>query len=144
MLPLSLPGSGELIEVDRIHGNLYGLSHGALEQVHAAGLVAAMDLTLSGAEALCQMTETWQYRSAVPRPLCVFLKPPSLSELEFRLRHRASETEATLEVNNAGILAAIQRWSTYPSQHTHFCRCDWPAPHTSLNVLPNLISGISL
>jgi guanylate kinase len=69
-----------------VHDNCYGTSVAAIEQAKAdptcGGII--FDIDYQGAR---------QIRAKVPEAVSVFILPPSMSELERRLRGRASESE---------------------------------------------------
>lgn len=72
----------------RVHGNLYGTS---LEEIKAARVSARgvlFDIDYQGAR---------QLKASLPDAIGVFILPPSLAELERRLRGRGTEDEATTQ-----------------------------------------------
>jgi len=79
---------GEFLEVNEVHGELYGTSRAALLDVMSRGLLPVLDVDVKGARDL---------RSSGIKGLYVFLAPPSLDQLENRLRLRKTETEASIE-----------------------------------------------
>ena len=87
-----------------VHGNFYGTSLREIEiaRENKAGGVL-FDIDYQGAR---------QIRAKVPEAIAIFILPPSIEELERRLRSRASDDEATvqrrlakakLEVENYGL-----------------------------------------
>lgn len=78
---------GELLEWAEIHGGLQrsGTPRAPVEDALAAGRPVLVEVDLAGARAMKQ---------AMPEGVSVFLAPPSMPELERRLRGRGSETEA--------------------------------------------------
>lgn len=79
----------EFAEWAEVHGNLYGTGLAELErarQEHKLGIV--FDIDYQGAR---------QLKAAWPTAVGVFILPPSMPELERRLRGRASEDEATIK-----------------------------------------------
>lgn len=80
---------GELAEWAEVHGNLYGTSRTAIDGAFAAGKSVLLDIDVQGAKSL---------REAYPdRSLLLFVSPPSLQELEFRLRARGTDTEDSVQ-----------------------------------------------
>lgn len=81
---------GAFLEWAEVHGNLYGTSIAEIDRAQAtpgcAGLI--FDIDYQGAR---------QIRSKVPDVVGVFVLPPSMQELERRLRGRASETEEAVQ-----------------------------------------------
>ncbi|XP_043255708.1 guanylate kinase isoform X3 [Colletes gigas] len=79
---------GEFIETATYSGNLYGTSKRAVEDVQKAGKMCILDIDMQGVK---------QIKQSSLNPLYVFIKPPSLNELEKRLRDRQTETEDSLQ-----------------------------------------------
>ena len=77
-------------------GNAYGTSRAEIERARAAGQDLLFDVDVVGAAAL---------KCRYPKSVSVFILPPSLDEVERRLRNRGTETEASL----AKRLAAARR-----------------------------------
>ncbi len=75
---------GEFLESAEVHGNLYGTSRSWIESQVAAGCDVVFEIDCQGAE---------QLRAIFPDALAIFILPPSLAELERRLRGRATEDE---------------------------------------------------
>jgi guanylate kinase len=84
----ALASSGALLEHAGYAGHRYGTPRGPVEQAVAAGRVAILDIEVQGA---------LQVKSAMPDALLVFLEPPSMAELERRLRTRGTEDEAAID-----------------------------------------------
>ncbi len=82
------------LEWAEVHGNLYGTSRQDVEARLADGLDVVLDIDVQGAARIRQNAE----------PVTVFIAPPSLKELERRLRSRGTESEDSLDVRlaNAG------------------------------------------
>lgn len=82
-----LVARGELLEWAEIHGGLQrsGTPREPVESALAAGVPVVVEVDLAGARAMKQ---------AMPEGVTVFLAPPSMAELERRLRHRGTENEA--------------------------------------------------
>ncbi|NPV05242.1 MAG: guanylate kinase [Syntrophaceae bacterium] len=77
---------GDLIEWAENYGQLYGTSRKAMEEA-LKGHDLLLDVDTRGARAL---------KRAWPGGIFVFIVPPSIEELERRLRARGSETEETI------------------------------------------------
>ncbi|XP_012225793.1 guanylate kinase isoform X3 [Linepithema humile] len=80
--------NGEFIENATYSGNLYGTSKKAVEEVHRLGQICVLDIDVQGVK---------QIKSSLLKPFYIFVKPPSLMELERRLRARNTETEESLK-----------------------------------------------
>jgi guanylate kinase len=81
------------LEWAEVHGNMYGTSVEEVAKHQQAGCDVILDIDVQGAAQVRQRTE----------PVTIFIAPPSLAELERRLRGRATENDATIAVrlNNA-------------------------------------------
>jgi guanylate kinase len=77
----------ELLEWAEIFGHRSGTPAGPIERVLHEGRDALLEIDVQGAS---------QVRAARPDAVLIFLEPPSLHELERRLRTRATETEDKL------------------------------------------------
>ncbi len=77
----------DFLEHAEYAGNLYGTPRAAIEQKIAAGEIVVLDIDTQGA---------FQVRRGLPEALLVFLLPPSMEELERRLRGRNTETETAV------------------------------------------------
>jgi guanylate kinase len=77
---------GAFAEWARVHGNLYGTSLGEIEKARAEAAGVLFDIDYQGAR---------QIKARLPEAVGVFILPPSLAELERRLRGRATEDEPT-------------------------------------------------
>lgn len=79
---------GEFIESATFSNNMYGTSKAAVNAVQAEGKVCVLDIEVEGVK---------QVKLTDLNPLFVFVKPPSMEELEKRLRARNTETEDSLQ-----------------------------------------------
>jgi guanylate kinase len=80
---------GAFVEWAEVHGNLYGTSVAEIERARATPGCRGMifDIDFQGAR---------QIRAKVHDAIGVFILPPSMEELERRLRGRASDTEEVI------------------------------------------------
>lgn len=81
-------GAGEFLEWAVYGENLYGTPAEAVEAHLGAGDDVILEIELQGAR---------QVKERVPGAVLVFVAPPSLRELEERLRRRDTETEEAIE-----------------------------------------------
>merc|ERR1712198_27530 len=81
-------GRGEFIEHAVFAGNMYGTSKAAVESVRSKGLICILDIDVQGVISI---------KKTDLKPNYVFVKPPSLDELEARLKSRGTETEDSLQ-----------------------------------------------
>ncbi|CAH2102641.1 unnamed protein product [Euphydryas editha] len=79
---------GEFIETATFSGNMYGTSKRAVEDVRRSGKTCILDIDIEGVK---------QIRRTDLDPLLVFIMPPSIEELERRLRARNTEEEDALK-----------------------------------------------
>lgn len=75
---------GFFAEWAEVHGHYYGTSKKVIREAHAAGKSVLLDIDVQGAASLRA-----QYGDAC---LTVFVAPPSMDELEARLRSRAQDS----------------------------------------------------
>ncbi len=87
---------GVFLEWAEVHGNLYGTSRPALLTQLETGLDVVLDIDVQGAAII-------RNSAAIPSA-SLFITPPSLPELERRLRGRGTDSEETilLRLKNAG------------------------------------------
>ena len=79
-----------LLEYARVNGgNLYGTPKQWVEETRAKGTDVILKIDVQGGITI---------RTKVPDAVLVFLEPPSLAELERRLRARSTETEDQIKV----------------------------------------------
>jgi guanylate kinase len=82
-----LIAQGELLEWAEFAGNLYGTPRQPVENQIKQGRSVILEIELEGAR---------QIRKYFPDALRIFILPPSLPELEFRIRHRGTESEEAI------------------------------------------------
>lgn len=80
-------GRGEFIEHAVFAGNMYGTSKAAVQTVTSKGLICVLDIDVQGVKSIKKTDLNSNY---------VFVKPPSLPELENRLKSRGTESEESL------------------------------------------------
>ena len=78
---------GALLEWAEFAGNYYGTPKAPLMEKLAAGQGVILEIELQGAR---------QVRQTFPEALQVFVLPPSLAELEHRIRQRGQDSEAAI------------------------------------------------
>jgi len=78
---------GEFLESAEVHGHRYGTSQTVIDRARAAGRDLVLEIDWQGAE---------QVRRLHPDTIGVFILPPSMAELERRLRKRAQDTDAVI------------------------------------------------
>ena len=80
----ALRDKGEFLEWAEVHNNYYGTSKAWLEAQVRSGKDILLEIDWQGAQ---------QVRKAFPEAVGVFILPPSLEELERRLRGRGTDSE---------------------------------------------------
>lgn len=80
--------AGGFLEWAEFAGNLYGTPREPVERQLAAGRPVLLEIELEGAR---------QVRSSFPAGFQVMLQPPSLEELERRIRGRGTDAEAAIQ-----------------------------------------------
>jgi guanylate kinase len=77
----------ELVEWAWVHGQLYGTPRQFLEKMRDEGKDVLLDLDVQGALAV---------KKRCPDAILIFIRTPKFADLETRLRHRSSESEAQI------------------------------------------------
>lgn len=96
---------GELLEHARVYGHCYGTPRAAVEAALAGGRDVLFDIDWQGAQ---------QLRAAAADDMVgVFILPPSIPELERRLRVRAQDPEETVRYRLAQVAADVTHWPEY-------------------------------
>ncbi len=78
----------ELLEHAEYVANRYGTPRSYVEKRLSEGLNVLLDIEVQGAR---------QVRRRMPEAVLIFIAPPSMEELEKRLRGRATDTESAIE-----------------------------------------------
>ena len=84
---VAMLGRGEFLESAVVHGNRYGTSHKAIAGVLEGGNDLVLEIDWQGAQ---------QVRRLLPDCVSIFVLPPSLEELERRMRARAQDSEQVI------------------------------------------------
>lgn len=79
--------NGDFIEHAEFSGNMYGTSKNAVQAVLDSGRSCILDIDTQGVR---------QVKNTDLKPIYVFIKTPSIEDLEKRLRGRGTETEESL------------------------------------------------
>jgi guanylate kinase len=96
---------GELLEWAHVFGHRYGTPKAPVEVALAAGRDVLFDIDWQGAQQL--------YQEAGPDVVRVFILPPSIDELERRLRSRGTDSDAVIEDRMSRAKAEIGHWDGY-------------------------------
>ncbi len=95
---------GEFAEWARVHDHEYGTPRRLIDEVLTARQVALFDLDVQGG---------LQIKGTYPQSVLVFILPPTLRELENRLRGRRSDTEKAIRTRLKNARREITFWSQY-------------------------------
>ena len=98
--------TGEMLEHAEVFGNHYGSPAAPVKQALEAGRDTIFDIDWQGGQQIKNSALGGDVVS-------VFILPPSLAELERRLRSRAQDTEAVIESRMAKSRNEISHWAEY-------------------------------
>jgi guanylate kinase len=84
---------GEMLEYAQVHGNYYGTLKATVKEALTHGTDVLLDIDVQGATTI-RKTDDAMLRSSL---VDVFIMPPTLEELEKRLRKRGTETEEQVQ-----------------------------------------------
>ncbi len=87
-----LRDAGAFLEWAQVHGNFYGTSRDWIEAQLAAQRNIILEIDWQGAQQIRKI-----FQGAHHAPKSVFILPPSLGELETRLRGRGQDTEEVIQ-----------------------------------------------
>ena len=99
-----LQGEGDMLESAMVFDNLYGTSRAQVETHLADGYPVILEIDWQGAQ---------QVRESMPESVSVFILPPSLEELERRLRDRRTDSEAVIERRLRDAVSDIGHWQEF-------------------------------
>ncbi len=85
--------SGDMLEHALVHGNYYGTLKATVKEALAQGTDVLLDIDVQGAASIRKTDDSMVRDSLVD----VFIMPPTLEELEKRLRKRGTETEEQVQ-----------------------------------------------
>src|SRR5262249_672059 len=74
----------ELVEWAEVHGHFYGSPQVAVDRAFSTGGIAVFDIDVQGGQSI---------QRRYPEAVLVFVLPPTMAELERRLRERGTESE---------------------------------------------------
>jgi guanylate kinase len=102
----AMVGAGEMLEHAEVFGNLYGSPKAPVEKALAEGRDVLFDVDWQGGQ---QIRRSSLGKDAVS----VFVLPPSIAELERRLRSRGQDAPDVITQRMAKSEAEISHWSEY-------------------------------
>ena len=96
---------GEFLEWAHVFGHRYGTPRARVEELLSAGRDILFDIDWQGAQQL--------YQEAGPDVVRVFVLPPTMEELERRLRARNTDSDEVIAARMARAANAISHWDGY-------------------------------
>lgn len=114
---------GEFVEYAKVHSNIYGTSFKAVEKVRTQGKVCILDIDIQGVQNVKKSSLDCKY---------VFINPPSIEELEKRLRGRGTETDDKIQVRIANATGEMEFGNTAGNFDSVITNNDIDATYTEL------------
>jgi guanylate kinase len=100
----TLVASGAFLEWAHVFGSRYGTLQNEVHRVIESGRDVLLDIDWQG---------TQQLKQVDPDIVRVFILPPSMEELERRLRKRGTDSDEVIEKRMARATAEISHWAEY-------------------------------
>ena len=105
----TLIAQGEMLEYATVHGNYYGTPKATVKEALEQGTDVLLDIDVQGAAQIRKTADKVVSDSLVD----VFIMPPTLEELERRLRKRATETEEQVRRRLETAREEMKLWRLY-------------------------------
>lgn len=99
-----LADEGELLESAEVFDNFYGTSRSQVERYLAEGHSVILEIDWQGAR---------QVRTAMPESVSIFILPPSVRELERRLRDRRTDAPEVIERRLNDAIGDMSHWDEF-------------------------------
>jgi len=99
-----LQNNGELLESALVFDNHYGTSRLQVDEHLASGRSVVLEIDWQGAQ---------QVRTAMPEAVSIFILPPSVSELERRLRNRKTDSDEVIARRLRDALGDMSHWREF-------------------------------
>lgn len=99
-----MAAAGEFLEYARVFGNCYGTSRSAVTDVLSRGTDVILEIDWQGAR---------QVLSAMPEAVSIFILPPSVRDLEARLRSRAQDGDEVIARRMREAVAEMSHYREY-------------------------------
>jgi guanylate kinase len=100
----ALRARGELLESATVFDNLYGTSREQVERHLREGHSVVLEIDWQGAR---------QVRKSMPDCVTIFILPPSLEELERRLRDRGTDSDAVIDRRLRDAIGDLSHWEEF-------------------------------
>ena len=101
----AMVAENDFLEWAHVFGNRYGTPKGPVEEMQQGGLDVLFDIDWQGAQQL--------YQIAGGDVVRVFILPPSMAELERRLRHRGTDSDEVITGRMDRASNEIAHWDGY-------------------------------
>jgi len=99
-----LRDEGELLEFAEVFDNYYATSRSQVDKLLAEGQDVILEIDWQGAR---------QVRESMPECVTIFVLPPSLEELERRLRDRRTDSDEVIERRLRDALSDMAHWDEF-------------------------------
>lgn len=96
---MAMRARGDFVEWAEVHGNFYGSSRSTLNQQLATGRDLVLEIDWQGAQ---------QVRQQFKQSVGIFILPPSIEELERRLRKRGKDADEVIQRRIAAALGEMR------------------------------------
>lgn len=100
---------GEFLEYAQVHGNYYGTLKSQVLSLVKTGTDVVLDIDVAGARQIRGCKDPLVQGALVD----IFIMPPTMEELEKRLRKRGTETEEQIQVRLKNAAGEIEVWAEY-------------------------------
>lgn len=100
---------GDMLEHAFVHGNYYGTLKSSVKEALANGTDVLLDIDVQGAGSIRKTDDEMVRDSLVD----VFIMPPTMEELEKRLRKRGTETEEQIQLRLRTAREEMKLWRLY-------------------------------
>ena len=101
----AMVAQGEMLEHAEVFGNFYGSPRGPVETAMQAGTDTVFDIDWQGGQQVKQAMSS--------NVVSIFILPPSIAELERRLRSRGQDSDEVIAGRMAKSEAEISHWAEY-------------------------------
>jgi guanylate kinase len=101
--------AGEMLETALVHGNYYGTLKSTVKDALVKGTDVVIDIDVQGAASI-RTTDDRMVRESLAD---VFIMPPTLDELERRLRKRGTENEEQIQIRLKNGREEMKMWPLY-------------------------------
>ena len=99
-----LRDAGEMLEYAKVFDNFYATSRGQVEKHLADGHSVILEIDWQGAQ---------QVRESMPECVTIFILPPSVEELERRLRSRNTDSEEVIARRLRDSMSDMSHWDEF-------------------------------